>query len=103
MSSALSQFEARSQAPQAVTGEIRPEFMAEKECIDRPVPECRSPDPPEGGIDKGHIKVSVMGDYDRFPDKVNNPVGHISKGGGDRKSTRLNSSHTDISRMPSSA
>ena len=24
-------------------------------------------------------------------------------GGGDRKSTRLNSSHTDISRMPSSA
>ena len=27
----------------------------------------------------------------------------ISTGGGDRKSTRLNSSHTDSSRMPSSA
>ena len=29
--------------------------------------------------------------------------GHIAKKDGDRKSTRLNSSHTDISRMPSSA
>ena len=27
----------------------------------------------------------------------------IGGGGSDRKSTRLNSSHTDISRMPSSA
>ena len=32
-----------------------------------------------------------------------NPIGGTSVGSGDRKSTRLNSSHTDISRMPSSA
>ena len=32
-----------------------------------------------------------------------NPVDHPVGGGEDRKSTRLNSSHTDISRMPSSA
>ena len=36
---------------------------------------------------KGHVSVRVEGDI----------------GGKDRKSTRLNSSHTDISRMPSSA
>ena len=30
-------------------------------------------------------------------------VAHFADSGGDRKSTRLNSSHTDISRMPSSA
>ena len=29
--------------------------------------------------------------------------GHVRLRGEDRKSTRLNSSHTDISRMPSSA
>ena len=32
----------------------------------------------------------------------NSEVGHLNMG-ADRKSTRLNSSHTDISRMPSSA
>ena len=33
-----------------------------------------------------------------------NPNGRkLASGSGDRKSTRLNSSHTDISRMPSSA
>ena len=31
------------------------------------------------------------------------PAPYNKKGFGDRKSTRLNSSHTDISRMPSSA
>ena len=29
--------------------------------------------------------------------------GHLKPGGTDRKSTRLNSSHLDLSRMPSSA
>ena len=28
---------------------------------------------------------------------------NVEESGGDRKSTRLNSSHTDIARMPSSA
>ena len=36
-------------------------------------------------------------------DKHNLVVRYHGKGGPDRKSTRLNSSHTDISRMPSSA
>ena len=30
-------------------------------------------------------------------------IGYVAYTQGDRKSTRLNSSHTDISRMPSSA
>ena len=33
----------------------------------------------------------------------NKDAGTTTKSEGDRKSTRLNSSHTDISRMPSSA
>ena len=34
---------------------------------------------------------------------LGNLAGHVAKCGGDRKSTRLNSSHTQKSRMPSSA
>ena len=37
--------------------------------------------------------------YERGPVKIY----YEEAGSGDRKSTRLNSSHTDISRMPSSA
>ena len=36
-------------------------------------------------------------------DRGQGPSGEARDRGGDRKSTRLNSSHTDISRMPSSA
>ena len=36
-------------------------------------------------------------------DKINNIVDQLKQYKPDRKSTRLNSSHTDISRMPSSA
>ena len=50
--------------------------------------------------------------YDSHPELVRNytvPMSHLerlverAREKGDRKSTRLNSSHTDISRMPSSA
>ena len=40
---------------------------------------------------------------DVLDSSANSPYGSRILGGGDRKSTRLNSSHTDISRMPSSA
>ena len=36
-------------------------------------------------------------------DELGNPTGKTVERKIDRKSTRLNSSHTDISRMPSSA
>ena len=44
---------------------------------------------------KAGVRVVVI-ERGRFP-------GSKNVMGGDRKSTRLNSSHTDISRMPSSA
>ena len=48
--------------------------------------------PGESGEVVGH-SAAIMKGYHRMPDKTRE----------DRKSTRLNSSHTDISRMPSSA
>ena len=42
--------------------------------------------------------ATLVGDYDSWK-----KVGRYVKRGRDRKSTRLNSSHTDSSRMPSSA
>ena len=54
------------------------------------------------GIDRAHIedlaKVRGLG-----PAKIAQIKAAIEIGRRDRKSTRLNSSHTDISRMPSSA
>ena len=46
------------------------------------------------GMGKGDKKLLVVGDR---------VLVKIEEGDEDRKSTRLNSSHTDISRMPSSA
>ena len=38
-----------------------------------------------------------------YPDRAQHRGGRHSRAGGDRKSTRLNSSHVVLSRMPSSA
>ena len=47
------------------------------------------------------VSQTVFSPVERVVSKIFSPVGNFfSK---DRKSTRLNSSHTDISRMPSSA
>ena len=43
-----------------------------------------------------HVQATLSNGVWSFKDIVGNPL-------KDRKSTRLNSSHTDISRMPSSA
>ena len=56
------------------------------------------------------IKVSFAGvpvlqgvDFDVVPGKIHGLFGHNGAGKSDRKSTRLNSSHFQVSRMPSSA
>ena len=51
--------------------------------------------------DQDHFRLGVGGRFD--PTKMVGILGCISYKAADRKSTRLNSSHTDISRMPSSA
>ena len=48
------------------------------------------------GLEKEHPELVT-------PDSPTQRVGGTAKREADRKSTRLNSSHTDISRMPSSA
>ena len=50
-------------------------------------------------FDEGHVRTSII----PFVTKINNDFYIYAQLLGDRKSTRLNSSHTDISRMPSSA
>ena len=57
-----------------------------------PVPSAMAPSMSAFSQDVCAVPVSGAGN-----------VGVFSISGGDRKSTRLNSSHTDISRMPSSA
>ena len=52
-----------------------------------------------GGL--AHAAASQGGDL--RDDLVGGAIAFRAARGGDRKSTRLNSSHTDISRMPSSA
>ena len=50
-------------------------------------------------IQKNYGDGSIM----RMGDDVAAPIDGISTGSLDRKSTRLNSSHSSVSRMPSSA
>ena len=70
----------------------------------------------KGAIDLGFLSLSAKTDLETLMDmnpeltQLSTPPDHeggyplkIPKGSLDRKSTRLNSSHTDISRMPSSA
>ena len=65
---------------------------------------------PELGVPRENVVfISGIGCSSRFPYYVETFGMHSIHGrapavaSGDRKSTRLNSSHTDISRMPSSA
>ena len=48
---------------------------------------------------KGDIELELY--EDKAPETVKNFISYINT--GDRKSTRLNSSHSSVSRMPSSA
>ena len=55
--------------------------------------------------DRSLINQAYAGEIDLgdAADAVHRVIAGLDKGELDRKSTRLNSSHTDISRMPSSA
>ena len=56
-------------------------------------------------LSKGKSKTGTLNRYSIQDESVGDGFIHFESvgRGGDRKSTRLNSSHTDISRMPSSA
>ena len=58
----------------------------------------------ETGKNKNAVKM-IVGEYSLGNARIISNNGYLSNAHvkGDRKSTRLNSSHTDISRMPSSA
>ena len=49
------------------------------------------------------MKEKVMNGLEKFSKAMLSPLSYISAAGLDRKSTRLNSSHNNQSRMPSSA
>ena len=55
------------------------------------------------GWEKGKINAPALGYEASWLETIPATVWESCAAVGDRKSTRLNSSHTDISRMPSSA
>ena len=54
---------------------------------------------------KPHVNIGTIGHVDHGKTTLTAAITKVlaMKGGADRKSTRLNSSHTTVSRMPSSA
>ena len=82
---------------------IRPAAKSVRQDVNRSVREQLSKFMKKGKFEK---ELQVFADESQYQAYMNEASGLTGGGagvGGDRKSTRLNSSHTDISRMPSSA